>query len=139
MLRIDALKAAALGLALSLGAPTQEARAEGRCATIADGTIYNGVGEVIRPGFDEWGYNYRARLFFGHYCDAYRDAEWCQPYRDIHLAMHWNDAWLSTRDCDHDGTLDRHAGHDSYRGSGAWVTNLIQGSYPHDGKQCPYF
>ena len=38
---------------------------------------------------------YQAHLFNGMYCDAYRDAEWCQPYKDVNLMMKWNDARLS--------------------------------------------
>jgi hypothetical protein len=34
--------------------------------------------------------------------------------------MKWNDAWLSNKDCDGDGALDRHYGFASYIGSGAW-------------------
>ena len=37
--------------------------------------------------------------------------------------MKWNDAWLSNKDRDGDGKLDRHWGYDSYIGSGAWLTN----------------
>ncbi len=42
--------------------------------------------------------------------------------------MKWNDAWLSNLDCDGDGKLDRHYGHDSYIGSGAWLTNHMKGT-----------
>ena len=45
----------------------------------------------------------------------------------------WNDAWLSNKDCDGDGLLDRHYGLDSYRGSGAWLTNHQSGEYEVDG------
>ncbi len=42
--------------------------------------------------------------------------------------MKWNDAWLSNKDCDGDGLLDRYYGFDSYIGSGAWLTNHQSGS-----------
>ena len=58
---------------------------------------------------------------------------WCWPYRDIWLNMKWNDAWLSNKDCDGDGKLDRHYGFDSYIGSGAWETNHMRGE-DEDGK-----
>jgi len=58
---------------------------------------------------------------------------WCWPYRDIWLNMKWNDAWLSNRDCDGDGALDRHYGFASYIGSGAWETNHMRGE-DEDGK-----
>ena len=77
--------------------------------------------EAICIGPDQWGYNYQAHMFNGFYCDAYRDASWCQPYKDDQLAMKWNDAWLSNMDCDGDELLDRHNGYSGYIGSGAWL------------------
>lgn len=107
----------------------------GDCVTIQDGTMLNSTtGEVIETGYDQWGYNYQAQLFNGGYCDAYRDAVWCQPYTDIDLMMKWNSAWMSNMDCDLDGTLDRHFGYDSYIGSGAWLTNHQSGMVDVDGK-----
>ena len=110
-----------------------------QCTTIQDGTLLTSDGQIIMTGFDDWGYNYQAHLFNGMYCDAYRDAEWCQPYKDDDLAMKWNDAWLSNQDCDDDGLLDRHLGYPSYIGSGAWVTNHQKGVYEdEDGKICKW-
>lgn len=106
------------------------------CAAIPDGTIKTSDGEVIKPGYDKWGYNYQARIFNGYYCDAYRDAAWCQPWKEVRLIMKWNDAWLSNMDCDGDGLLDRHYGYTSYIGSGAWCTNHMSGEYELDGKKC---
>jgi hypothetical protein len=109
------------------------------CATIQDGTLYTSDGNLITVGFDSWGYNYQARLFNGFYCDAYRDAGWCQEWANDHLAMKWNDAWLSNKDCDGDGLLDRHFGFDSYIGSGAWLTNHMSGEYEgEDGEICKW-
>lgn len=109
----------------------------GGCTTIQSGELLASDGSVILPGYDEWGYNYQAHLFNGGYCDAYRDAAWCQDYRDIQLTMKWNDAWLSNMDCDGDGLLDRYFGYDSYIGSGAWLTNHQSGEYEtEDGKTC---
>jgi len=99
------------------------------CTTIQDGTLLTSAGDVITPGYDEWGYNYQAHMFNGGYCDAYRDAAWCQEWKDVELIMKWNDAWLSNKDCDGDGLLDRHYGFDSYIGSGAWETNHQWGTY----------
>jgi hypothetical protein len=87
----------------------------------------NGKDFVTDAGFDEWGYNYRAHMFSGDYCDAYKGAAWCQPYVGTDLIMKWNDAWLSNLDQDGDGDLDRHYGHASYVGSGAWLTNHMSG------------
>ncbi|MFC1722118.1 hypothetical protein ACFL0C_00545 [Patescibacteria group bacterium] len=99
------------------------------CTTIQSGELLSSGGDVLETGFDDWGYNYQARLFNGYYCDAYRDATWCQPYKEDKLMMKWNDAWLSNKDCDNDDLLDRHLGYPSYIGSGAWLTNHQSGTY----------
>lgn len=109
-----------------------------KCTTIQSGELLTSSGDVITTGYDEWGYNYQARLFNGMYCDAYRDAEWCQSYKDVKLSMKWNDAWLSNKDCDGDGLLDRHYGFESYIGSGAWITNHMSGDYEWEGKTCSW-
>lgn len=130
-----------LALVLSFSTPVMAGKGHKKsdCTTIQEGTLLTSDGRVIVPGYDEWGYNYQARLFNGYYCDAYRDAAWCQPYRDVKLIMKWNDAWLSNKDCDGDGLLDRHFGFDSYIGSGAWVTNHQSGTYIDDnGSQCQW-
>jgi hypothetical protein len=125
-------------------------------ATIQDGTIvYSGshylAGQPIQTGFDAWGYNYQAHKFSGSYFNAYSggaglspwegddDAylaanpsaanHWAWPYRNVDLAMKWNDAWISNQDHDNDGSLDRHWGYATYTDSGAWLTNHMSGSY----------
>lgn len=104
-----------------------------KCATITDGTILTSTGEVITTGYDVFGYNYQAHLFNGRYCDY--DREFGGDSCDVTLVMKWNDAWLSNKDCDDDGLLDRHFGFDSYIGSGAWCTNHQSGTYVgEDGK-----
>ena len=100
-----------------------------QCTTIQDGVLLTSVNTPITTGYDEWGYNYQAHIFNGLYCDSYRDAAWCQPYKDVELEMKWNDAWLSNNDCDGDKLLDRHYGFASYIGSGAWLTNHQKGTY----------
>ncbi|VAW15871.1 hypothetical protein MNBD_BACTEROID01-876 [hydrothermal vent metagenome] len=83
--------------------------------------------------------NWANSIFNGTYCDAYRDASWCQQWADVELKMKWDDAWLSNQDCDGDGDgkLDRHYGFDSYIGSGAWLTNHQKGTYTDDdGNEC---
>lgn len=91
--------------------------------------------EFKDTGFDLWGYNYNAHLFSGGYCDSYKNAAWCQAYKDDYLIMKWNEAWLSNVDSDGDGALDRHLGFSNYIGSGAWLTNHMKGSYiGEDGK-----
>lgn len=99
------------------------ASAQNKCATIQSGNIVGADGAVLKTGYNTWGYNYQARIFNGMYCDAYQNADWCQEYADINLIMKWNDAWLSNKDCDGDGKLDRHFGFLTYKDSGAWLTN----------------
>lgn len=127
-----------LALVLVLAPDTTAAKSD-TCTTIQSGELLASDGSTITVGFDEWGYNYQAHLFNGTYCDAYRDAAWCQPYAEDNLAMKWNDAWLSNKDCDGDGLLDRHYGFDSYIGSGAWLTNHMSGVYEGDeGETCSW-
>jgi hypothetical protein len=128
---------------------TGEAVAKGKykdCATIQKDDLYTTDGELLTTGYSEWGYNYQAHMFNGMYCDyhpVYRPGgsqhEWCQAnYGNDRLLMWWNDAWLSNRDCDGDGLLDRHYGSNSYIGSGAWETNHMWGTYESDGKVCSW-
>jgi len=123
----------ALFATLALRADAEPGNSKGKgskeCTTIQDGTLLTSGGELIKTGYDEWGYNYQAMMFNGMYCDSYRDAAWCQPYKDVALMMKWNDAWLSNRDCGGDELLDRHYGFDNYIGSGAWLTNHQSGEY----------
>jgi hypothetical protein len=124
------------------------------CTRIQDGVLtYSAghylAGQPLETGYDIFGYNYHAHLFVGSYANVYlggygyppyegdtesylaanpgAESLWFWPYRDIWLNMKWNDAWLSNKDCDGDGLLDRHYGFDSYIGSGAWETNHMKG------------
>jgi hypothetical protein len=106
--------------------------------TMQEGTLFTSAGDVITTAYDQWGYNYQAHMFNATYSDAYRDAAWCQPYKDVRLVMKWNDAWLSNKDCDGDGLLDRHFGFDTYVGSGAWLTNHMSGEYESNGDVCKW-
>jgi hypothetical protein len=136
--RMPSFRMTAWSVAAALFMPLASAQAHGpRCARIQDGTIVKTTGEPITLGFDEWGYTYQARLVWGSSCDAAYDAAWCQQ-SDAGLVMTWNDAWLSNRDCDGDGLLDRHYGFPSYRGSDARLTNTLTGSYELDGRRCPW-
>ncbi|MDT8782044.1 MAG: hypothetical protein IAX22_05285 [Candidatus Bathyarchaeota archaeon] len=133
--------------------------------TITKGDIFYSAGHYlagtpIPTGFDPYGYNYQGHLFSGSYFNVYAggagfppyngDAEtyleenptaanhWAWPYRDETLIMKWNDAWLSNKDRDGDGKLDRHYGYPSYIGSGAWETNHQFGTN-EDGSKWNYF
>ncbi len=130
-------------------APITGAAAKGKyadCTKIQSGALYGSDGDLLMPGYNEWGYNYQANMFNGMYCDyhpIYRPGgpnhEWCQAnYGDVKLLMYWNDAWLSNKDCDGDDKLDRYYGFDSYIGSGAWETNHMWGTYEQNGKTCKW-
>ncbi len=114
------------------------------CTTIQDGTLYASDGSLITTGFNEWRYNYQAKLFTGMWCDyhpLYRPGgaqyEWCQEnYGNVELVMKWNGAWLDNKDCDGDGLLDRHYGFTTYIGSDAWLINNMTGSYELDEETC---
>jgi hypothetical protein len=133
------LLALAGGLAAASAFAAPAANGADACTTIQSGELLRSDGVPIVVGYDEWGYNYQAHMFNGTYCDAYRDAAWCQPYKDDYLMMKWNDAWLSNKDCDGDGLLDRHYGYPSYIGSGAWLTNHMRGIYTGvEGETCKW-
>lgn len=127
--------------------------------TIQDGVLtYSAghylAGQPLTIGYDIYGYNYQAHLFNGTYANVYlgrdgfppyegdtdayladnpgAESKWYWPYRDDKLSMKWNDAWLSNKDCDGDGALDRHYGYASYIGSGAWLTNHQSGGTGKD-------
>ncbi|MDD5542717.1 MAG: hypothetical protein PHX83_06045 [Acidobacteriia bacterium] len=103
-----------------------------QCVTIQSGTLLDSAGHLITTGYDQWGYNYQAHMFNGYYDNFSRPNI---PVTDGDtLEMKWNDAWLSNRDCDGDGKLDRHFGYASYKGSGAWLTNHQWGEYEASGQ-----
>jgi hypothetical protein len=124
------------------------------CTTIEEGVLTYSKGhylegQPLQADYDRYGYNYQDHRFEGLYCNAYLgrygfppyegdgktyltenpEAEnvWCWDDRDVLLTMQWNEAWLSNRDCDGDGLLDRYYGYQSYAGSGAWLTNHLAG------------
>ena len=134
----------------------------GSCTTLQDGKILYSTGhylasQPIPVGYDAYGYNYQAHMFNGSYANVYLggygfppykgdDATYLKEYptaatlgvwqyRNVNLEMKWNDAWISNKDCDDDGKLDRHYGFNSYIGSGAWETNHMSGTYDDNGKK----
>lgn len=101
------------------------------CRRIVDGGIYTSNGEEIVLGFDRWGYNYQAHKFSGWYENAGRQGSPVET-GNIHFKMKWNDVYISNKDCDGDGKLDRHYGYDSYFGTRAWLTNHYSWTYVGD-------
>jgi len=127
----------ALFLTTSTALGAKGGNSQQQCTSIQDGTVYTSDGTLITTGYDQFGYNYQAHLFNGRYCDF--DRVLGGDYCDVWLQMKWNDAWLSNKDCDGDGLLDRHYGFDSYIGSGAWLTNHMWGTYEDGTCQWDYF
>ncbi|MCD6599201.1 MAG: hypothetical protein J7L19_01325 [Dehalococcoidia bacterium] len=148
-----------LVLTLGLATTTSIGAAKPDCTRIQDGVLTYSTGhylagEPLQVGYDIFGYNYQSHMFKGSYVNVYLGGDgfppyegdtdayladnpsaedhWAWPYRDTKLLMKWNDAWLSNKDCDGDGKLDKHYGYDSYIGSGAWETNHMWGN--DDGK-----
>jgi hypothetical protein len=110
---------------------SKRGKAKEKCTSIQSGKIKTTDGRTIKVGFDKYGYNYQAQIYSG---EPYPNSE---EWADWFLLSKWNDAWLSTKDCDDDGLLDSRYGYESYRGSGAWVTNHWKHSYiSEDGKKC---
>ncbi|MHC4088484.1 MAG: hypothetical protein ACYSX1_08900 [Planctomycetota bacterium] len=143
---------------VSLGAKEKSTRLKDGVLTYSAGHYLEG--EPIPVGYDIFDYNYQGHMFEGSYANAYLgrygypsyegddtaylaenpgvENTWVWPYRDVYLQMKWNDAWLSNQDRDDDGLLDRHYGHGSYIGSGAWLTNHMTGTND-DGTEWDYF
>jgi hypothetical protein len=111
-----------------------------KCVTIQDGTLVDANGNPLRVGFDDFGYNYQARMFNGTYDGADRKLDgtyWGDTgdYVSMHLLMKWSEDWLASVDCDGDGKLDRG---DSGVSKG-WLTNHVQGDYTDvDGSKQHY-
>lgn len=152
------LRAAIMVLAL-VAAPLTSLEAFAACVSLQTGTLAYSAGHFLAGqslplGFDPYGYNYQARMFKGSYANAYLGAggfppyegddasylaanptaarTWYWPWRGVWLEMKWNDAWLSNKDCNGDGKLDRNYGYPSYLGSGAWLTNHMSGDDGRD-------
>jgi len=119
-----------------------------KCTTIQDQTLtYSTSDEIIPLGYDDWGYNYQGRIFNGWYHNSPRPEP---PYTKdtidtapskTWLIMKWSDEWMSNKDCDGDGLLDRGYSCNpenptSSACQGAWVTNHQFGSYEEDGETC---
>ena len=104
------------------------------CTTIMDGTLTDSAGNLLVLGYDQFGYNYQAHMFNGTYDSSDRTLDgtyWGDTgdYVDDTLIMKWSDDWLSNRDCDGDGKLDRGTSGISL----GWLTNHNEGDYDSDG------
>lgn len=140
------------------------------CTTIQEGilTYSSGhylEGEPLMAGFDEYGYNYQGHMFSGSYANSYlgkdgfpsyegdddaylaenpnAESTWYWPYREVNLMMKWSDEWLSNKDCNDDGKLDRGYSCDPELANssacvGSWLTNHQRG-VNDDGSHWEYF
>lgn len=105
------------------------------CATIQGGTITDTLGNPITVGFDQFGYNYQAHEFNGTYDSSDRNIDgtyWGSTgdYVDDALIMKWSDSWISNKDCNGDGKLDRGLVNGVSSGtSKGWLTNQNVGDY----------
>ena len=91
-------------------------------------------------------------MFNGMWCDyhpVYRPGganhQWCiDNMADVELMMKWSDEWLSNKDCNNDGKLDRGYSCDPINAGnsgcpGAWLTNHERGTYINgDDEVCEY-
>ncbi|MBI5841207.1 MAG: hypothetical protein HZB19_14005 [Chloroflexi bacterium] len=115
-------------------AQAQPAGGKSTCTTIQDGVLTDSNGNLLALGYDQFGYNYQAHLFNGTYDSVDRNLDgtyWGNTgdYVDDMLTMKWSEDWLSNRDCDGDGKLDR----GSAGISQGWETNHVIGDYDSDG------
>ena len=128
--------------ALIIGITSDNAVAKkSECYTIKDGGIYDVNNNLITTGYDEYGYNYQAHIFNGFYWNSQRPIiPWTEETliaagkSTTWLVMKWSDVWLSNKDCDGDGVLDRGLPCNpqqtlpiSSACEGAWVTNHQSG------------
>lgn len=82
--------------------------------------------------FDEFGYNYKANIFNGRYCDYDRVPG--GNYCDVWLQMKWSDEWLNEDRVRCAGTPQE----GSSACEGAWLTNHQSGRND-DGTKWTYF
>jgi len=104
------------------------------CTSIKDGILTDSAGNLLVMGYDQFGYNYQAHMFNGTYDSVDRKLDgkyWDSTgdYVDDMLTMKWSDDWLSNKDCDGDGKLDR----GSSGTSQGWETNHVIGDYDSNG------
>jgi hypothetical protein len=123
-----------VGLLVLVGG-TAWASPPSRCTTIQDGVLTDSAGNVLTLGFDRFGYNYQAHEFNGTYDSVDRTIDgtfWGQTgdFVNDRLWMKWSDDWLSNKDCNGDGKLDRGGSSGVSKG---WLTNHVEGEYDSDG------
>lgn len=136
-----------------------EEKGSSKCASVNDSQLYYKNGgylnnQKISTGFNEFGYNYGSGSFNGNYYNfilvqsesplppfiddektylarnSGATGEWSWQFRDVKLSVNWNESFLSSKDCNKDGFLDRASDSSgSYLGTDAWVTMHADGKY----------
>jgi len=112
------------------------------CVTIQSGDLKSSTGETLTTGYDMWGYNYQAHMFNGYYGNYSRPKTLVTE--GDKLIMKWSDEWLSNKDCNGDGKLDRGYSCDPENADnsacpGAWLTNRQSGVYEgEEGEICKW-
>ena len=105
------------------------------------------AGKPDDKGFDQWGYNYQSHIFNGLYWNYSRPEPPYTPGNcpsNTVLVMKWSEEWLSNKDRNGDGKLDRGYSCDPINANssaceGAWVTNHQRGEYVgDDGQTCKW-
>jgi hypothetical protein len=120
--------AALLALLVALGTTVASATpgsSEDSCTSIQSGLLKDSHGNTLTVGYDQWGYNYQAHMFNGFY-ENYARPNPPVTQSDTWLEMKWSDDWLSNKDCDGDGLLDRGGTSGISKG---WLTNHFRGTY----------
>ena len=116
------------------------------------------AGTRVKNGFDDYGFSYHLQYFTGPFVNSNLGFWGFPPYKgdyaayiaanpdaaalgdpadpnsywalkDLTLVITWNEAYRSRTDCDGDGWFDRHAGAETYIGTGAWYTNQVRGTF----------
>ncbi len=128
--------------------PPGQVKKDDVCTTIQDQVLtYSTSTDIIPLGFDKWGYNYQGLMFNGWYWNntrpepAYTKDTIDKAPSKTWLIMKWSDEWLSNKDCNDDGKLDRGYSCDPVNANssacdGSWLTNHQFGSYEEDGETC---
>jgi hypothetical protein len=119
---------AASALAVLFAGP---AFAGSACTKIQSGALVDSTGNVIKVGYDQWGYNYQAHTFNGFY-ENYSRPPVPVTSGTERLMMKWSDDWLANVDCNGDGKLDRglvKGVPDPSNISKGWLTNHMEGEY----------
>ncbi len=103
--------------------------AQAACNKIQSGLILDSSSNVVKTGYDQWGYNYQARMFNGLY-DNFSRPPVPVAEGDVNLIMKWSDDWLSNQDCNNDNRLDRGGAAGATASvSKGWLTNHEEGDY----------